>query len=213
MLKKIVLAGLLCGAMPSVDAVVADWQSNAARLSAAIAGMPAYFDADTIVYNSVVTRLNGLLSLFADNVADLTSVFTCLREKYSALVANYQAVLDATEVSEAEALAARLLLQGQLLALIEETNAQIATLTSERDALIIERDALDAAYTDLVGDARSLANDVVGKINALSDSYDKMVVAKDAMVVKLNEFKSDMESMFTTLNNLSTVASGEICSE
>jgi hypothetical protein len=190
-----------------------DWATAAAELSAAIANMPSKFDADTVLYNETSDRLNILLSLFADDVDQLTTVFTCLRERYAALVVSYNQVLADTELSIEEAARIRMLLEGELYALLEETNAQIAQLTAERDELKAERDLLEAAYIEITGDSKAAADDVMLKIRTLSDSYDVMVAAEDAMLNNLSKFKSNIESMFASLHSLSAVASGEICKD
>lgn len=212
MLKKILLTTLVFSASSSLFAVVpATWKENAERLATRIANFPVKFAEDTILYNATTARLNTMISLYADEVENINTVFTCLREKFASLTERYNQVLIDTEISIEDAARAKLLLEGELLNLIEETDAQIALLTGERDVLKSERDALQVAYDTLVGDSKATADDLVAKIRLVLDGYDLMVAAKGTMVDRLDTFKSDLEALFVALDAAATAAKNEIC--
>ncbi len=211
MLKKILLAVLLCSGSGSLFAISATWKENAERLAARIALFPGKFEEDTTLYNATTARLNTVMSLYVDEIENINTVFTCLREKFASLTENYNQVLVDTEISIEDAARKKLLLEGELLNLIEETDNQIAILTGERNVLRSERDALQDAYDLLVGDSKSTANDLVDKIRLVLDGYDLMVAAKSTMVDRLDTFKSDVESMFASLDAAATTAKNEIC--
>lgn len=211
MLKKILLATFVMISTGNLCAIPATWKENAERLAARIALFPEKFAADTILYNDTTGRLNLMISIYADEIENINTVFTCLREKFASLTENYNQVLADTEISIEDAAIKKLLLEGELANLIEEADAQIAVLTGERDVLKSERDALQDAYDTLVGDSKAAADDLVAKIRLVLDGYDLMVAAKGTMVDRLDTFKSDLESMFASLDAAATTAKNEIC--
>jgi hypothetical protein len=214
MLKKIALSSMLLAASASMSGVIpVNWQENADRLATRIAAFPDKFKSDTILYNETSDRLSLFLTMFADEVENIQTVFTCLREKYAALVEQYNQVLIDTEISIEDAAIKKLLLEGELAALIEEMDATIARVTDERDVLKAERDALKTAYDELVGDSKESADNVMLKIADLLSAYDEMVAAKSAMVTKLDSFKSNLTELFAEMDLHTTTATNEICKD
>jgi len=153
-----------------------------------------------------------MMEIFSDEVSSITEVFICLHEKYDALQISYAQVLADTTLSIEDAVRQKVLFDGELAALIEDADAQIVVLEGERDLLVIDRDTLVTAYNALVAGSEEAAAGVVINIQLLTKAYDDMVLAKAGMISKLDEFRSQIGTMFTVLDSKATTATNEICS-
>lgn len=201
MTKKLLLAllTLSAGFVRNVSADF-DWSAQADELLVSLSHITPRFNDDIVVYNDLTAHVVNLRTMLANNAASVTAAFAALSTQAEEIRTARDQVVSDTNASAAAAVQAKLLLQGQLAAIISSTDAQIATLNQEITDLTMQRDELVTAYNSMVGVATNRATELMDGVRSVSDAYNNMISAKTAFLTQVQGLNADAQALFAAVS-------------
>jgi hypothetical protein len=194
MKKSIALLMAGCVAQSIVADLPANWAANANYLVSASEGMKASLNEDAILYTSQQALVQSAIDKIDSNKIFRDSVFACMESKFNSLVSQLDAC---QELTTATIEAGNQYIQGvdqQILALKQETDAQIADLISTKTTKTALYNAWVKHFNEDLGVYASEADVILSKLNSLGDAFDSAIANRVNLSSKIDQLLSKIDS-------------------